>query len=96
MNVKLIERYRINCNGNFAELSKNDNYILLYFGHHLQNADMLEEFPTWFLNLKFLESKILVTGPADLLADLKKYRKYIAVQVNFLCLNLLSIIKFMY
>lgn len=45
---------------------------------------MLEEFPRWFLNLKFLESKICVTGPADLLADLKKYRKYIAVQVEFL------------
>lgn len=43
---------------------------------------MLEEFPRWFLNLKFLESKICVTGPADVLADLKKYRKYIAVQVK--------------
>lgn len=43
---------------------------------------MLEEFPRWFLNLKFLESKICVTGPADVLADFKKYRKYIAVQVK--------------
>lgn len=45
---------------------------------------MLEEFPRWFLNLKFIESKIFVTGPADLLADLKKYKKYIVVQVKFL------------
>lgn len=44
---------------------------------------MLEEFPRWFLNLKFVESKIHVTGPADLLSDLRKYRKYIAVKVHF-------------
>lgn len=93
MHIKLINRYKITCNGNFAELPKNDNYIFLYFGYHLKNADMLEEFPRWFLNLKFLESKICVTGPADLLADLKKYRKYIAVQVKFLYgVYLLSII----
>lgn len=84
MHIKLIERYRIYCNGNFAELPKNDNYIFLYFGYHLKNADMLEEFPRWFLNLKFLESKICVAGPADLLTDLRKYRKYIVVRVIIL------------
>lgn len=47
---------------------------------------MLEEF-RWFFNLKFLESKIWVTGPADLLVDLRKYRKYIAVKVNILIYN---------
>lgn len=77
----------MNCCGNFAQLPINDNYIFLYFGYHLKNADMLEEFPRWFLNLKFLEAKIYVTGPADLLMDLKKYRKYIAIDVRHLILN---------
>ncbi|VVC32819.1 Hypothetical protein CINCED_3A002930 [Cinara cedri] len=80
LHKKLIECYRVNCNGQFANLPKNDNYIFLYFGYHLKNADMLGEFSQWFLNLKFLESKICVTGPADVLADLRKYRKYIAVR----------------
>lgn len=44
---------------------------------------MLEEFPKWFLNLRFIESKICATGPADLLADLKKYKVYIVVKVIF-------------
>lgn len=82
MHKNLIESYRAYCKGNFADLPKNDNYIFLYFGYHLKNANMLQEFPLWFLNLKFLESKICVTGPADLLADFKKYRKYIAVEVK--------------
>lgn len=64
-------------------LPKNDNYIFLYFGYHLKNAGLFDEFPLWFLNLKFLESKICATGPADLLTDLKKYRKYIIVKVKF-------------
>lgn len=80
LHKKCIDRYRDYCKGNFANLPKDDNYIFLYFGYHLKNADMLEEFPRWFLNLKFIESKIFVTGPADLLADLKKYKKYIVVQ----------------
>jgi len=84
LHKKCIDRYRDYCKGNFANLPKNDNYIFLYFGYHLKNADMLEEFPQWFLNLRFIESKICVTGPADLLADLKKYKIYIVVQVNFL------------
>lgn len=80
---KLIESYRTYCGGNFTKLPKNDNYIFLYFGYHLKNADLLEEFPLWFLNLKFLESKICANGPADLLADFSKYRKYIIVKVKF-------------
>ncbi|XP_050540508.1 apoptotic protease-activating factor 1-like isoform X2 [Daktulosphaira vitifoliae] len=74
---KLIECYKIYCKGNFAQLPKNDNYIFLYFGYHLKKAELFDEFAKWFLNLKFLESKIHVAGPADLLADLKKYKKYI-------------------
>uniref|UniRef100_A0A2H8TPT9 Apoptotic protease-activating factor 1 n=1 Tax=Melanaphis sacchari TaxID=742174 RepID=A0A2H8TPT9_9HEMI len=80
LHKKCIDRYRDYCKGNFANLPKNDNYIFLYFGYHLKNADMLEEFPKWFLNLRFIESKICATGPADLLADLKKYKIYIVVK----------------
>ncbi|CAH1736793.1 unnamed protein product [Aphis gossypii] len=80
LHKKCIDRYRDYCSGNFANLPKNDNYIFLYFGYHLKNADMLEEFPRWFLNLRFIESKICATGPADLLADLKKYKVYIVVK----------------
>jgi len=84
LHKKCIDRYRNYCSGNFANLPKNDNYIFLYFGYHLKKADMLEEFPRWFLNLRFIESKICATGPADLLADLKKYKVYIVVKVIFL------------
>ncbi|XP_026822292.1 apoptotic protease-activating factor 1-like [Rhopalosiphum maidis] len=80
LHKKCIDHYRNYCKGNFANLPKNDNYIFLYFGYHLKNADMLEEFPKWFLNLRFIESKICATGPADLLADLKKYKIYIVVK----------------
>ncbi|XP_060875475.1 apoptotic protease-activating factor 1-like [Metopolophium dirhodum] len=83
LHKKCIDRYRDYCKGNFANLPKTDNYIFLYFGYHLKNADMLEEFPQWFLNLRFIESKICATGPADLLADLKKYKTYIVVQSTY-------------
>lgn len=91
---KLIERYHVNCGGNFANLPKNDNYIFLYFGYHLKNADLLYKFPKWFFNLKFLEAKICVTGPADLLTDLKKYRQYIVLNVSIIvkCINCVIII----
>lgn len=55
-----------------------DNYILLYLGYHLKEANLIDEFPRVFLNLLFVEKKIMNYGVADLLLDYKKYKSLIA------------------
>lgn len=59
-----------------------DDYILQYFGYHLKNANMLEEFNVYF-DLKFIDAKIKVVGCADLLRDFQIYRTYITKNVSF-------------
>jgi hypothetical protein len=71
-----IEKYRKYCNGDFSKLP-NDNYSLSYIGHHLEQAEMFEEFQSLYMNFDFLQAKINYTGLSDLFIDLKKYRKYI-------------------
>ena len=71
-----IEKYRTYCNGDFSKLP-NDNYSLSYIAHHLEQAEMFEEFQSLFMNFDFLQTKINYTGISDLFIDLKKYRKYI-------------------
>lgn len=61
-----------------ANFPTDDNYIFLYLGYHLKEAEYYEEFPKLYLDLKFIESKIMAHGPADVLYDLKKYKNYIA------------------
>ncbi|OXU28229.1 hypothetical protein TSAR_009640 [Trichomalopsis sarcophagae] len=76
-----IERYKTYCNGDFSKLP-NDNYSLSYIGHHLEQAEYFDEFPSLYTNFEFLQAKINYTGLNDLLIDLKKYRKYITNNGN--------------
>lgn len=75
MHRQLITNY-LNVSGSFARLP-NDNYIYTYIGHHLQLADMFDQFPRLYLNLEFLAAKARAAGCADLLGDLHRYKKFI-------------------
>lgn len=67
-----------------------DDYILQYFGYHLQKAEMFDRFSVYF-DLKFIAAKIKVVGCADLLRDFQIYRRHITRGVSgnfnlpFLC-----------
>lgn len=76
-----IEKYRKYCNGDFSKLP-NDNYSLSYIGHHLEQAELYDEFHSLYMNFDFLQAKINYTGLSDLLIDLKKYRKHITKNGN--------------
>lgn len=76
---RLIEAYMEGCGGNFARLS-GDNYILQYYGYHLEKAGMFMEFSVYF-DFDFIDAKVKYVGSADLLRDMQIYRKYITGNV---------------
>ena len=76
-----IEKYRKYCNGDFSKLP-NDNYSFSYIGHHLEQAEMYDEFYSLYTSFDFIQAKITYTGLSDLFIDLKKYRKYITKNGN--------------
>ncbi|XP_063994993.1 apoptotic protease-activating factor 1-like isoform X2 [Diachasmimorpha longicaudata] len=76
MHRDFVEKYRSYCNGDFSKLPK-DNYSFAYIGYHLEQANLLEEFPDLYLDFKFIYAKICNSGISDLLIDLKKYRRHI-------------------
>ncbi|KAL3284664.1 hypothetical protein HHI36_018818 [Cryptolaemus montrouzieri] len=49
-----------------------DNYILLFLGYHLKQADLIDKFEA-FLDLKFMEHKIKLVGVSNLEHDFKTY-----------------------
>ncbi|KAK9887027.1 hypothetical protein WA026_019952 [Henosepilachna vigintioctopunctata] len=49
-----------------------DNYILLFLGYHLKQADMIDKFEN-FLDLRFIEHKIRIVGVNNMEQDLKLY-----------------------
>lgn len=75
---EFINCYRQKYGNDFNSFPVDDNYILLYLGYHLKEADMIEEFPDFYLNLSLVEKKIMYYGAADLLFDFKKYKSQIA------------------
>lgn len=78
---KLIEACdKIVFEGDINDLKK-DNYILQYYGYHLEKSEMFEKFHIFF-NLQFLAAKIKIVGCADLLKDFQIYRKYITKAVS--------------
>ncbi|KAL2742849.1 apoptotic protease-activating factor 1 isoform X1 [Vespula maculifrons] len=81
MHKSFIEKYRKHCNNDFSKLP-NDNYSYSYIGHHLEMANLYQEFPILYLDFNFLEAKINHTGLCDLLIDLNKYRQYITNNNN--------------
>lgn len=76
-----IEKYRKYCKGDFSKLP-DDNYSFSYIGHHLEQAELFDDFHALYTNFDFLQAKINKTGLSDLLIDLKKYRKYITKNGN--------------
>lgn len=87
---KLIERCETVVSNWDLEEMEADDYVLQYFGYHLQKAGMLDKFSVYF-NLKFIAAKIKVVGCADLLRDFQLYRSYITKCVSMLaCLAQIS------
>lgn len=80
---KLIEKYQTRFGCDVTNFPISDNYIFLYLGHHLMEANLLDYFPRVFLDLRFIDKKITNFGAADLLLDFRKYQKYIACVSNF-------------
>jgi hypothetical protein len=78
LHISLIEKYRIHCGNDFSRLP-DDNYIYSYIGHHLEQSQLFKRFPLLYLNLDFIQAKIMYAGLNDLLLDLRKYRKYITL-----------------
>lgn len=62
-----------------------DGYIAFYIGYHLDHAKKDEKslfFNKLFMNLKFLGSKVRLTGPADVMMDFQKYGNVICHDVS--------------
>lgn len=76
LHQSLIDNYLKVAKGNYANLP-NDNYIFTYIGHHLLEANRIEEFPKLYFNLDFISAKIKYAGVADLVGDYNRYRKFI-------------------
>lgn len=72
----MITSYLRDCNHNLALLRKDDNYIFYYVGYHLANAKLFHSFEVWYFDLEFIEGKLKVAGPADLLLDYKRYQTH--------------------
>ncbi|XP_044764712.1 uncharacterized protein LOC123321310 [Coccinella septempunctata] len=53
-----------------------DNYILLFLGYHLKQAEMFDRFQK-FLDLKFIEHKIRIVGVNNMEQDLRTYKEEI-------------------
>ena len=71
-----IQKYRDVCKDDFSKLP-DDNYSYSYIGHHLEQAQLYELFEKVYLNLEFIQAKIMNAGLSDLLIDIEKYGKYI-------------------
>lgn len=63
-----------------------DGYMAYYVGYHILNTQNYNGkwslFKKLFLDLKFLGNKVRLTGPADVILDLKKYESYIVSDVS--------------
>ncbi|XP_015609645.1 apoptotic protease-activating factor 1 isoform X2 [Cephus cinctus] len=81
MHRSFIEQYRTMCRDDYSKLPK-DNYSYSYIGHHLELAELYDEFPKLYLDLNFIQAKIDEAGLSDTLIDLKRYRKYITNNGN--------------
>ncbi|CAG4930592.1 unnamed protein product [Colias eurytheme] len=66
---------------NAPEEIEDDGYIAFYIGYHLFHTQNLNKlwtlFGKLFLDLKFLGNKVRLTGPADVILDLRKYEDHI-------------------
>ncbi|CAH1401984.1 unnamed protein product [Nezara viridula] len=79
-----ILNYKDECQGIWSNLPKNDNYIFYYIGYHLKKAGVAfhHYFNNLYFDLPFLEAKLRVCGPADLIQDYKNYKSLITSQTD--------------
>lgn len=82
LHKNLILNYKAECEGIWSNLPKNDNYIFYYIGYHLKRAGVAfhDLFKSLYFDLPFLEAKLRVCGPADLIQDYKTYHALITSQ----------------
>ncbi|XP_011155807.2 apoptotic protease-activating factor 1 isoform X1 [Solenopsis invicta] len=78
MHKSIITEYRKYCKNDFSKLP-DDNYIYSYIGYHLEQGQLFEGFRLLYLNLDFIQAKLIHAGLNDVLLDLRKYRNYITL-----------------
>ncbi|XP_050563210.1 apoptotic protease-activating factor 1 [Spodoptera frugiperda] len=80
LHEEFLSRYHYNTENPPLEII-DDGYIAFYIGYHIKHTDNYKDmwtlFNKLFLNLKFLGNKVRLTGPADVISDLKNYENYI-------------------
>ncbi|KAL1138947.1 hypothetical protein AAG570_009009 [Ranatra chinensis] len=74
LHLKLVSKYREFYRSDFSKIPVNDAYMYNYLGHHLMRAGQYSELPILYSDLKFLEARLRIVGPGNLLAELKMYR----------------------
>ncbi|ODN02648.1 Apoptotic protease-activating factor 1 [Orchesella cincta] len=79
LHERLMNRYIEVCSSEFHKLP-DDGYAFFYLGYHIYKSGFHHLFPTIYLDLQFIGEKIRVTGPADLLVDIKKYFDFIVCE----------------
>lgn len=89
-----IRKNRDACKNDFSKLP-DDNYIYSYIGHHLEQGKLYHLFPKVYLNLEFVQAKILRVGLSDLLIDIAKYKQYISGKWNELEIKRADLEKFL-
>lgn len=87
--AKLVYQYLDTCAGDWHRLP-DDGYIYFYLCYHLYKAKLTEQFEKAYLSLLFLGEKLRVTGPADLLVDVRKYNDFIVGGVGFICITFIE------
>ena len=89
-----IQKYRDVCKDDFSKLPA-DNYSFSYIGHHLEQAKLFDLFEKVYLDLNFIQAKIIHAGLSDLLIDLTKYNQHITRGSKVLKLKVMDIEKFL-
>ncbi|KAL0120735.1 hypothetical protein PUN28_008418 [Cardiocondyla obscurior] len=82
LHKSIIEKYRKYCDNDFSKLP-DDNYIYQYIGYHLHEAQLHKEFTSVYLNLDFIQAKLMHVGLNDLLLDLRKYKNIKQTELFF-------------
>ncbi|XP_014670675.1 PREDICTED: apoptotic protease-activating factor 1-like [Priapulus caudatus] len=76
LHQKFVDSYKRVCRGELWNLP-NDGYIHWFLLYHLFKARLYSEVAEVLLDLRFVDAKVRVTGPADLLHDYIRYGKVI-------------------
>lgn len=78
---RLVDQYVDVCGGEFHKLP-DDGYIHFYLGYHLYKSKSYHYFQKIYFDLQFIGEKLRITGPSDLLVDIRKYLDFIVGAVS--------------